>query len=391
MTHLKKENSFANFGMATKSIHVGGAPDPVTGAIMPAIYQTTTFVQDAPGEHKGYEYSRSHNPTRTRLEECLASLESADYALATSSGMSIVTLIMHMLPAGSSVVCGDDVYGGTNRLFNKVFNSIHQFSFVDTTQISLVEEIIKSKKPKLFWLETPTNPMLKISDIQKIASLCKTEGCILVVDNTFMSPYFQRPLTLGADIVMHSMTKYINGHSDVVGGCLMTNHKDLYEKLWFLQNSTGPSQSPFDSWLVLRGLKTLSVRMERHAQNAQLIAEMLSKHPKIEKVFYPGLPEHPGHALAKKQMTGFGGMITFVVKGGLAAAKQVLKNVKLFALAESLGGVESLIEHPAIMTHASVPLDQRTKLGISDGLLRISVGIEDAADLLSDLQQALDS
>ncbi|MDH4467498.1 MAG: PLP-dependent aspartate aminotransferase family protein [Bacteriovoracaceae bacterium] len=389
MTHLKKENSYSQYGMATKSIHAGGAPDPVTGSIMPAIHQTSTFVQSAPGEHLGYEYSRSHNPTRTRLEECLAAIESADYALATSSGMSITTLIMHMLPVGSNVICGDDVYGGTNRLFNKVFQNIHHFSFVDTTQLNLVEEIIKSKKPKLFWLETPTNPMLKISDVQKIAALCKAHDCLLCVDNTFMSPYFQRPLTLGADIVMHSITKYINGHSDVVGGCLMTNRKDLYEKLWFLQNATGPSQSPFDSWLVLRGLKTLSVRMERHAQNAQKIAEMLAKHTKIEKVYYPGLPEHPGHEIAKKQMSGFGGMITFVVKGGLTPAKQVLSKVKLFSLAESLGGVESLIEHPAIMTHASVPADQRAKLGISDGLLRISVGIEDVEDLIKDLDNAL--
>jgi cystathionine gamma-lyase len=385
---MKSEN-LKSMGISTRAIHVGGEPDPVTGSIMPAIHQTTTYVQSAPGEHKGYEYTRSHNPTRSRLEECLASLEEAKYALATASGMSVTTLIMHMLPVGSQVICGDDVYGGTNRLFNKVFQNIHKFSFIDTTDLSLVEETVKKLQPKLFWLETPTNPMLKISDIAAIAQICKATQTILVVDNTFMSPYFQRPLTLGADIVMHSMTKYINGHSDVVGGCLMTNRQDLYEKLWFLQNATGPSQSPFDSWLVLRGIKTLAVRLERHGLNGMAIAEMLSQHPQIEKVYYPGLPEHSGHAIAKKQMSGFGGMISFVVKGGLPRAKEVLRKVTLFALAESLGGVESLIEHPAIMTHASVPADQRAKLGISDGLLRISVGIEDVADLISDLKQAL--
>ena len=392
MTKVNEDkNFFKSMGLSTRAIHVGGEPDAVTGSIMPAIHQTSTFVQSSPGHHKGYEYSRSHNPTRSRLEECLASLEESKFCLATASGMSITTMIMHMLPSNSQVICGDDVYGGTNRLFNKVFQNIHKFTFIDTTKLALVRESVSSLKPKLFWLETPTNPMLKISDIQAIAAICREFQTILVVDNTFMSPYFQRPLTLGADIVMHSMTKYINGHSDVVGGCLMTNREDLYEKLWFLQNATGPSQSPFDSWLVLRGIKTLAVRMERHGSNAQKIAEMLAAHPQVEKVYYPGLQQHPDHAIAKKQMNGFGGMITFVVHGGLPKAKEILSKVKLFALAESLGGVESLIEHPAIMTHASVPVEQRIKLGISDGLLRISVGIEDINDLLSDLKQALAS
>lgn len=390
MTKLNKEKSYVGCGVSTRAIHVGGEPDPVTGSIMPPIHQTTTFVQEAPGEHKGYEYTRSHNPTRTRLEQCLAALEGAEYCLATASGMSVATLLMLSLPAGSSVICGDDVYGGTNRLFNKIFQNIHKFTFVDTTELSLVEAAIKKERPALFWLETPTNPMLKISDVKKIAQLCKAANCLLVVDNTFMSPYFQKPLELGADVVMHSMTKYLNGHSDVVGGCVMTNRLDVYEKLWFLQNSTGPSQSPFDSWLVLRGLKTLAVRMERHGSNALVVAQMLQSHSQIEKVYYPGLPEHAGHDIAKSQMSGFGGMISFVVKGGLPATKKVLSKVKLFALAESLGGVESLIEHPAIMTHASVPSEQRAKLGIDDGLLRISVGIEDVQDLLKDLKQALD-
>lgn len=374
---------------ATKAIHLGGEPDPVTGSIMPPIHQTSTYVQKAPGEHQGYEYTRSHNPTRTRLEECLAGLENAKYCLVTASGMSAVTLIMHALPAGSKVLCGDDVYGGTNRLFSKVFNSYHQFQFVDTTNISAVEKMIKEFKPTLLWLETPTNPMLKISDIKKIAEIAKKNQCQVVVDNTFMSPYFQNPLNLGADIVVHSMTKYINGHSDVVGGAMMLNSEDFYKKLWFLQNSIGPSQSPFDSWLVLRGIKTLAIRMKQHQENALQVANFLEKHPQVEKVIYPGLKSHPQHELAKTQMSGFGGMITFFIKGDLAKAKKVVSSTHLFTLAESLGGVESLIEHPAIMTHASVPKEMRAQLGISDTLIRISVGIEDVNDLIKDLEKAL--
>ncbi len=384
-----KEQHTLEMKFATKTIHLGGEPDPVTGSIMPPIHQTSTYVQKAPGEHLGYEYTRSHNPTRTRLEECLAGLENAKYCLVTASGMSAITLIMHSLPVGSKILCGDDVYGGTNRLFNKVFQQYHQYQFVDTTNISAVEKKILEFKPQLLWLETPTNPMLKISDIKKLSELARKHHCLVVVDNTFMSPYFQNPLTLGADIVVHSMTKYINGHSDVVGGAMMLNNSEIYQKLWFLQNSIGPSQSPFDSWLVLRGIKTLSVRMKQHQENALLVAHFLENHPNVEKVIYPGLKSHPQHELAKSQMSGFGGMITFFIKGDLAKAKKLVSTTKLFTLAESLGGVESLIEHPAIMTHASVPKNMREQLGISDTLIRISVGIEDAQDLIADLKQAL--
>ena len=372
----------------TRAIHVGGEPDPATGAIMPPIFQTSTYVQSSPGEHKGYEYSRTHNPTRTRLEECLASLEGAQHCLVASSGLAATSLIMHALPHGSRILCGDDVYGGTYRMFTKVFQDTHQFEFVDTTNLKALEAKIKKFKPALVWLETPTNPMLKISDIKAIAQLAKKAKSLVVVDNTFMSPYFQNPLALGADVVVHSMTKYINGHSDVVGGALMLNDPKLTEKLRFLQNAVGPALAPFDSWLVLRGVKTLAVRMEATAKNAQRVAEYLEKHPKVERVVYPGLKSHAQHALAKKQASGFGGMITFFVKGGLKESRKFLESVQLFALAESLGGVESLVEHPAIMTHASVPAAIRKELGIHDNLVRLSVGIEHVDDLLADLEQA---
>lgn len=379
---MKKEMKFA-----TKVIHVGGEPDKETGAIMPPIFQTSTYVQKSPGKHSGYEYTRSHNPTRTRLEENLAALENTKYALVTASGLSCMSLIMHALSPGSRIICGDDVYGGTYRLFTTVFNSRHDFTFTDTTNLKEVEEQLKTK-PDMIWLETPTNPLLKISDIQKISSLAKKYNVKVVVDNTFMSPYFQNPIDLGADIVVHSMTKYINGHSDVVGGCMMTNDKKFYDSVWTLQNSIGPSQSPFDSWLVLRGLKTLAIRMEAHQKNAMALAKWLEAHPQVEKVVYPGLKSHPQHKIAKKQMSGFGGMITFYLKGGLKESKKFLEKVKLFALAESLGGVESLIEHPAIMTHASVPKKIREELGIHDNLIRLSVGIEDLNDLIADLSNA---
>ncbi len=371
----------------TRTIHVGGEPDPTTGAIMPPIYQTSTYVQSSPGEHKGYEYTRTHNPTRTRLQECLASLENAKHCLVTASGLSATTLIMHALPKGSKILCGDDVYGGTYRLFTKVFPEIHDFTFVDTTDLKKLEATIKKVKPALVWLETPTNPLLKISDVAAISKLAHKAKALVAVDNTFMSPYFQRPLELGADLVLHSMTKFINGHSDVVGGAIMTSHKDLFEKLMYLQNAVGPSQSPFDSWLVLRGVKTLAIRMEAHQRNAMAVAQWLEKHPRVERVVYPGLKSHPQHALAKKQMHGFGGMITFFLKGGVKESRAFLENVQLFALAESLGGVESLIEHPAIMTHASIPPKVRASLGIHDNLIRLSVGIEHVDDLIADLER----
>lgn len=376
---------------ATRVIHVGGEPDKETGAIMPPIYQTSTYVQALPGKHKGYEYTRSHNPTRTRLEECLASLEQAKHCLVTASGLSAEMLIMHLLPPESTVICGDDVYGGTYRLFTTVFHNMHKFIFIDTTNLKLVEQTIKKNKPALIWIETPTNPLLKITDIVAVSTMAKKAKALTVVDNTFMSPYFQNPLVLGADIAMHSMTKYINGHSDVVGGCMMMNDKFIHQKLFILQNSIGPCQSPFDSWLVLRGLKTLAIRMEAHQKNAIIVANYLEKHPKVERVIYPGLKSHPQHAIAKKQMLGYGGMITFFLKGNLKKSEKFLSTVKLFALAESLGGVESLIEHPAIMTHASIPKAIREKIGIKDNLIRLSVGVENVDDLIEDLETAFQS
>lgn len=381
-----KKKIYKNFD--TKVIHVGGEADKETGAIMPPIYQTSTYVQSSPGVHKGYEYTRSHNPTRTRLEELLASLENGKHALVTASGLSAAMLVMHSLPAGSKILCGDDVYGGTYRLFTTVFNNLHDFEFIDTTDLKNLKNKISKFKPALIWLETPTNPLLKISDIQKICEFAKKEKSKVLVDNTFMSPYFQNPLNLGADIVLHSMTKYINGHSDVVGGALILNNKKIYDKLWTLQNSIGPSQSPFDSWLVIRGIKTLSIRMREHEKNAMKIAKWLEAHPQVERVIYPGLKSHPQYKIAKKQMNGHGGMITFFLKGDIKKSKSFLKKVKIFALAESLGGVESLIEHPAIMTHASVPKKVRESIGLKDNLIRLSVGIEDVEDLIKDLEQA---
>ncbi len=385
---MAKKSKNTLHDIATRTIHVGGEPDPVTGAIMPPIYQTSTYVQSSPGVHKGYEYTRSHNPTRTRLEECLASLEQGKHCVVTASGVSAEMLLMHYLPAGSTILCGDDVYGGTYRLFTTIFQDIHNFKFIDTTNLKAVETAITDSSPAMIWIETPTNPLLKITDIVSISKMAKKSKALVVVDNTFMSPYFQNPLVLGADFVVHSMTKYINGHSDAVGGCIMMNDDEARKKLFRLHNSLGPCQSPFDSWLVLRGLKTLAVRMEAHAKNAMIIAKWLEKHPKVEKVYYPGLKSHPQHAMAKKQMLGFGGMITFFLKGDLKKSKKFLSAVKLFALAESLGGVESLIEHPAIMTHASVPRKVREAIGLTDNLIRLSVGIEHVQDLIEDLEVA---
>lgn len=355
---------------------------------MPPIFQTSTYVQKSPGKHQGYEYTRSHNPTRTRLEENLASLEGAKHALVTASGLSVMTLIMQALPMGSKIISSDDIYGGAYRLFTTVFNERHDYNFINTTDLKEVEKVLK-EKPAMIWLETPTNPLLKISDIEKICKIAKKFKVMVVVDNTFMSPYFQRPLELGADIVVHSLTKYINGHSDVVGGSMMTSNTRFYKKVWVLQNSIGPSAAPFDSWLVLRGIKTLAIRMEAHQKNAIKVAKFLETHPKVERVVYPGLKSHPQYKLAKKQMYGFGGMITFFLKGGIKESKNFLETVKLFALAESLGGVESLVDHPAIMTHASIPKKVREEIGITDNLIRLSVGIEFIDDLVDDLETAL--
>jgi len=374
----------------TKAIHVGNQPDEVTGAVIPPIYQTSTFIQSSPGEHKGYEYTRSHNPTRTRLEECLASLEDAEHCLVTSSGMAAVSLIFQSFPQGTKILCGDDVYGGTYRILNTIYNERFELKHVNMTNIESVKEDLASFNPDLVWLESPTNPMLQISDIKAICEASHAVNAKVVVDNTFMSPYFQNPLDLGADMVMHSLTKYINGHSDVVGGAIMLSDNVQYDKLWYLQNSIGPSQSPFDSWLVLRGVKTLALRMRAHASNAIEIAKFLEAHPKVDNVIYPGLESHPQHELAKRQMSGFGGMLSIYIKGGIAESRKFLEEVELFALAESLGGVESLIEHPAIMTHASVPVEERNKLGIADNFVRLSVGVEDVEDLKADLSRALD-
>lgn len=374
----------------TLAIHAGQEPDPTTGAIMTPVYLTSTYVQAGPGEHKGYEYSRTQNPTRKALQDCLAALEGAKHGLAYASGLAATDNLMHLLSAGDHVVVSDDVYGGTFRIFDKVWKRHGlDFSFVDLSNPDAFEAAI-TPKTKMVWVESPTNPMLKLIDLARIAETAKKRGILSVCDNTFMTPYFQRPLELGFDVVTHSTTKYLNGHSDVVGGFACTSHDDLAEKMFFLQNAVGGVPGAMDSFLVLRGVKTLGVRMERHAQNAMKIAEFLASHPKVNKATYPGLTSHPQHALARKQMKGFGGMMTFDIKGGLEAARTFLKTVKVFACAESLGGVESLIEHPAIMTHASVPQHTREALGISDGLIRLSVGIEDAQDLIDDLRQALE-
>lgn len=375
----------------TLAIHAGQSPDPTTGAIMTPVFLTSTYVQDGPGGHKGYEYSRTKNPTRAALEGCLASLEGARFGAAFASGCAAADTIMHLLDAGAHVVVSDDVYGGTFRLFDKVYRRHGlSFSFVDMTDPANVERAI-TRDTRLLWIETPTNPMLKLADLSAVAAIAKERRIISVCDNTFMTPYFQRPLEHGIDVVTHSTTKYLNGHSDCVGGFVCTNDEALAERIAFHQNAVGGVAGPMDSFLVLRGVKTLHLRMQRHAENAAAVASFLAEHPRVAKVTYPGLPSHPQHALAKRQMRGFGGMMTFEIRGGLDAARRFLKAVQVFACAESLGGVESLIEHPAIMTHASIPKETREKLGISDGLIRLSVGVEDAIDLKEDLQQALDA
>ncbi|NQW11035.1 MAG: PLP-dependent transferase [Alphaproteobacteria bacterium] len=379
-------------GFSTRAIHAGQSPDPTTGAIMTPIYATSTYVQESPGVHKGFEYSRSQNPTRFALEACVADLENGEAGFAFASGLATMGTLLELLDSGDHVIAMDDLYGGSYRLFENVRrrSSGLQFSYVDLSKSELLEAAI-TEKTKMIWIESPTNPLLKLVDLAAIAAIAKKHNLITVCDNTFCSPWVQRPLDHGIDVVMHSTTKYLNGHSDVVGGVAVVaeGRDQIRDKLAFLQNAVGSIAGPFDSFLVLRALKTLPVRMERHCANAQRVAEFLEAHPKIGKVYYPGLKSHPQHDLAGRQMHGYGGMVTAVIKGGLGDAKRFLERCELFALAESLGGVESLIEHPAIMTHASVPKAIREALGISDGLVRLSVGIEDCEDLLAELETAL--
>lgn len=385
------KSSNARHGLGTRAIHAGQSPDPTTGAVMTPIYATSTYVQRSPGDHQGFEYSRSHNPTRFAYEDCVAALEGGRRGYAFASGLAATSTALEVLDSGSHVICMDDVYGGTYRLFERVRRRSAglEFSFVDLDNLDAVAAALQPNT-KMIWCETPTNPMLKLVDIAKLAAFAREKGLILAVDNTFCSPILQRPLELGAHLVMHSATKYLNGHSDIVGGMLVVGeHAELEEKLTFLQNAVGGVQGPFDSFLALRGLKTLHLRMRAHCENALALAQWMEKHPKVRKVIYPGLASHPQHALAKAQMHGFGGMISVVLDTDLAGTRRMMERCKLFALAESLGGVESLINHPAIMTHASVPPENRAKLGIHDNLVRLSVGVEDLADLRAELEDAL--
>ena len=375
-------------GFSTDAIHIGQEPDPATGAIIVPIYQTSTFVQEQLGKHKGYEYARTGNPTRVALERNLARLEGGRFGYAFASGMAGINALMTLFKAGDHIVAGHDLYGGTFRLFERVMKNFGlQFTYANTCRMEEVEKSIRPET-RLIYIETPTNPIMQITDIRAVAGLAHQHGVLMAVDNTFMSPYLQRPLELGADVVLHSTTKYLNGHSDGVGGAVILNDEALAERLKFIQNAAGAILGPMDSWLILRGVKTLALRMARHSENGMTIANHLEGHPKIKTVHYPGLKSHPQHELAKRQMRGFGGMISFET-GSLENAKTMLKSVRLCSLAESLGGVETLISHPATMTHASVPVEQRQRLGITDGLVRISVGIEDVEDLLADLDQAL--
>ena len=378
-------------GFSTRAIHAGQSPDPSTGAIMMPIYATSTYVQKSPGVHQGYEYSRTQNPTRMAYERCIADLEGGQAGFAFASGTAAVATLLDTLETGSHVIVMDDVYGGTYRLFERVRRKSAglDFSFVDLADSKALEAAVRPET-KLIWIETPTNPMLKLVDLEAVASFAQARGILTCADNTFASPWVQRPLELGCDLVMHSATKYLNGHSDMVGGVLVVGtNTELAEQLSFLQNAVGAIQGPFDAFLALRGLKTLGLRMQRHGENAAAVAAFLEKHPKVESVSYPGLPSHPQHDIARRQMRCGGGMVTIVLKGGLPDSRRFLERVEIFALAESLGGVESLIEHPAIMTHASIPPENRAALGIGDGLVRLSVGVEDEADLIADLTQAL--
>lgn len=380
----------ADWGFATRAIHAGQPPDPSTGAVVPPIHQTTTFAQEEVGVHKGYEYSRSGNPTRHALEECLASLEKGAWAASFASGLAATSVVaLTVLRAGDRVVAMDDQYGGTYRLFTQVFERFGvTFEFVDATKLDLVRRALE-RPTRLVWLESPTNPLLRVVDLAALAEIAHSASALVAVDNTFMSPYFQRPLELGADLVVHSATKYLGGHSDAVQGAVIGRDPELGRRIAYHQNAVGAVPGPFDCWLVLRGLKTLAVRMRQHETNARTLAEFLAAHPIVERVHYPGLPTHPQHALAVRQMDGFGGMLSFTVRGGLPAAKTIARTTELFTLAESLGGVESLIELPAAMTHASIPAEIRRAIGIDDGLIRVSVGIEDVSDLQQDLARAL--
>lgn len=380
-----------DFGFETRAIHAGQVPDPTTGAVVTPLYLTSTYVHSEPGVYAGYDYSRAGNPTRAAYESCVANLEGARFGFAFASGCLGATTAMHLLSQGDHVVCCDDMYGGTYRLFEQVFRRQGlDFSYVDLTDPETLASELRPNT-RMVWIETPTNPLMKLLDIKRLAEIAHAAGAWLMVDNTFMSPYFQRPLALGADLVLHSTTKYINGHSDLIGGIVVTDDEGLAGSLAFLNKSMGGIQSTFDSYLCLRSVKTLALRMQAHAANAQAIAELLQAHPKVASVAYPGLTSHPQHALACRQTSGHGGMLSMELKGGLPAARAVLGAVKVFTLAESLGGVESLIEHPGLMTHASLSAERQKELGISDGLLRLSVGIETGADLLKDLEQALDA
>jgi cystathionine gamma-lyase len=374
---------------STRAIHDGQEPDPTTGSVMTPIYQTSTYAQAGLGENKGFEYSRSGNPTRAALETCIASLEEGAYGLAFASGMAAEMAILSLLSAGDHVISCDDTYGGTYRIFERVMRRYGvEASYVAARNVADYEKAMRPNT-KMIWLESPTNPLLGLIDIQKVAAIAHAKNLLVVVDNTFASPYFQQPLKLGADIVVHSTTKYINGHSDVIGGALVTSNEDVYQSIKFYQNAAGGVPGPFDTWLTLRGIKTLAVRMRQHEANALAVAQFLHEHPRVEKVYYPGLPSHPDYELAKRQMSGFGGMVSFQFKGTYGDVAQMARRFRVFALAESLGGVESLVCHPASMTHGSIPRDIREARGLTDTLLRLSVGIEDIEDILSDLEQVL--
>ena len=380
-----------NYKFSTRAIHAGQEPDATTGAVMTPIYATSTFAQQSPGVHKGYDYSRSGNPTRTALETCMASLENGQWGYAFSSGLAAENAILEILDAGSHIIAMNDMYGGTFRLFDKVkkHSAALEVSYIDLNNEAQLEDSVKDNT-RLIWVETPTNPMLTIVDLQKVSAFSKKHNLITVCDNTFASPVLQDPFSLGIDVVVHSATKYLNGHSDIIAGIVVVHkNEQLAQKIKFVQNATGAVLSPFDSFLLLRGLKTLQLRMEKHCENAFQLAEFLENHPKVEKVIYPGLKSFPQHELARQQMKGFGGMITFLLNGGLEESRRFLENTKIFALAESLGGIESLIEHPAIMTHASIPKEIREELGVADNLIRVSVGLEDIEDLIADMEEAL--